>query len=195
MGARHMAMKRCNKGHYFDSDKHTTCPSCGVPYLHIDPAVGSGKAAATQGEGFDAPTRARNQAPAASLERDPGATVGVACKKTGIDPVVGWLVCVEGVERGRDYRICSERNFIGRDAKMDICIGGDDSISRENHAIISFNPKKCSFLLTPGESRGIVYLNDDEVAVPMELQAYDTIELGQTKLMFLPWCGEKFKWV
>ena len=122
------------------------------------------------------------------------ATVSVVRKKIGIDPVVGWLVCIEGAEKGRDCRIRSERNFVGRDPKMDICIGGDDSISRDNHAVISFNPKKNTYRLTPGESRGIINLNEEEVATPTVLNAYDKIELGQTKLLFVPFCGKDFTW-
>lgn len=191
-----MTMKRCENGHYFDSEKHTSCPSCGVADLHIEPTVAKGRSEpAAQGRAdLDTPTVARGQIKAAAVERDPGATVGVIRKKMGIDPVVGWLVCIEGAEKGRDYRIRSERNFVGRDAKMDICIGGDDAISRDNHAVISFNPKKNTYLLTPGEGRGIIYLNEEEVATPAELKAYDMIELGQTKLLFVPFCGENFKW-
>lgn len=191
-----MAMKRCDNGHYFDSDKHTTCPSCGVANLHIEATVAKGRAgsAAQARNDLDIPTVARGQVKSDVIERDPGATVGVVRKKMGIDPVVGWLVCIEGPEKGRDYRIRSERNFVGRDPKMDICIGGDDAISRDNHAVISFNPKKNTYLLTPGEGRGIIYLNEDEVATPAELKAYDIIELGQTKLLFVPFCGENFKW-
>ena len=70
----------------------------------------------------------------------------------GIDPVVGWIVCVEGQDKGRDYRIRTERNFIGRNDSNDIVIKGDDSISRERHAIISFNPRTNSFRLAPGDS-------------------------------------------
>ena len=192
-----MVMKRCDSGHYFDSEKHSSCPSCGVANLHIQPTVAAGRTgmATPARPDFDSPTVARGQAKPASSERDPGATVGVVRKKMGIDPVVGWLVCIEGPEKGRDYRIRSERNFVGRDPKMDICIGGDDAISRDNHAVISFNPKKNSYLLTPGEGRGIIYLNEDEVATSTELKAYDTIEIGQTKLLFVPFCGENFKWV
>lgn len=208
-----MAMKRCDNGHYYDSGKHTTCPSCGVADLHIEPTIARGRNSAvspsrpnldvpTRPRGQqarpapaeDAKTRGRDQQAAPELVRDPGATVAVVRKKMGIDPVVGWLVCVEGAERGRDYRIRSERQYIGSAQKMDICIGGDDTISRENHAAISFNPKKGTFLVLPGDGRGIIYLNDDEVATPTELQAYDVIELGQTKLMFVPFCGEQFKW-
>lgn len=190
-----MAMKRCEIGHYYEADKNISCPFCGVVDLHIDPTVAkvrTGAASQAQADP-DAPTAARGQARHA-VERDPGATVGVVRKKMGIDPVVGWLVCIDGPEKGRDYRIRSERNFVGRDPKMDICIGGDDAISRDNHAVISFNPKKNTYLLMPGEGRGIIYLNEEEVAVPMELKAYDMMEIGQTRLLFVPFCGENFKW-
>ncbi|WP_424766536.1 hypothetical protein [Paenibacillus sp. sgz302251] len=30
----------------------------------------------------------------------------------GIDPVVGWLVCVEGPHKGNDFRLHSERNLL-----------------------------------------------------------------------------------
>ncbi len=191
-----MTMKRCDNGHYFETEKYTSCPSCGVANLHIQPTVAVGRMSPADQvrNDLDIPTVARGQAKPAAVERDPGATVGVVRKKMGIDPVVGWLVCIEGAEKGRDYRIRSERNFVGRDPKMDICIGGDDAISRDNHAVISFNPKKNTYLLTPGEGRGIIYLNEEEVATPTELKAYDMIELGQTKLLFVAFCGENFKW-
>ena len=77
---------------------------------------------------------------------------------------------------------------------MDICIRGDDAISRENHAVISFNPRNSSFKLQPGDGRGLVYLNGDDIDVPVSIKPYDLIELGQTKLLFMPFCGEKFQW-
>lgn len=112
----------------------------------------------------------------------------------GVDPVVGWLVCIEGPERGRDYRLHTERNFIGRDPSMDVAITGDPSISRANHAVISYNPKRHTFRLAPGDSRGLAYLNDEEVIAPVALAPYDRIELGETTLLFIPFCGERFVW-
>ena len=194
-----MSMKRCEKGHYYDPDKHSSCPSCGVPDLNVGKTVPRKDVGqAPQSGSADTPTdkagvtRRRGQPiidPAAE-----GQTVGVFRKKTGIDPVVGWLVCIEGADRGRDYRIRSEKNFIGRSEKMQICIRNDESVSRENHAAVSFNPKKSTFKIHPGDSRGLVYLNDEDVDVPVELKPHDIIELGQTKLMFVPLCGEKFQW-
>jgi len=127
-------------------------------------------------------------------EPEEGVTVGYYRKKIGIDPVVGWLVCIEGEDRGRDYRLHSERNFIGRSEKMDVCIRGDETISRENHAVISFNPRNNAFKLQPGDGRGLVYLNGEDLDVPLPLEPYDVLELGQTRLMFIPFCGERFKW-
>jgi hypothetical protein len=181
-------MIRCPNGHYYDPAKHTDCPACGVQSLEV------------------VPTRARPVAPPpvaevqATRARAPGiagdiqATVGLLRKKTGLDPVVGWLVCIEGPDRGRDYRIRSEKNFIGRDPRMDICVAGDEGISRDHHAAISFNPRNNRFRLLPGDGRGLVYLNGEEVDAPRELKARDLIELGQSRLMFLPFCGPEFQW-
>jgi hypothetical protein len=77
---------------------------------------------------------------------------------------------------------------------MDVAITGDATVSRENHAVVSFNPKRQSFRLAPGDSRGLVYLNDEEVTLAVELNPYDRIELGETTLLFVPFCGESFSW-
>jgi len=181
-----MKLIRCERGHYYDSEQHKRCPSCGVPGLD------AGNPAQEKGTQPDfKPTQVRGQP---GGQADLGVTVALVRKKIGIDPVVGWLVCVEGPEKGRDYRVRSERNSIGRGADMVICIRGDEAISRENHAFISFNPRKASFRIAPGDGRGMTYLNGEEVDVPMPLNAYDRIELGQTHLLFVPLCGEKFNW-
>lgn len=191
-----MSMKRCENGHYYDSEKHNTCPSCGVSDLEIGKTRPQ-KEKLTALDGLTSQKEERSthrlgQPPVQS--NDEAHTVGFFRKRTGFDPVVGWLVCTEGPSRGRDYRIRSEKNFIGRSQSMNICIQNDESVSRDNHASVSYNPKNKSFKIHPGSSRGLVYLNDEDVDMPRKLSAYDVIELGQTKLMFIPFCGEKFLW-
>ena len=39
-----------------------------------------------------------------------------------------------------------------------------------------------------------VYLNGEEVFSATPLQAYDLIDFGETKLLFVPLCGERFTW-
>lgn len=127
-------------------------------------------------------------------------TIGVIRKSVvnednvGINPVTGWLVCVQGRDKGRDYRIYSGNNFIGRSEAMDICIRGDDTISREKHACISYDYKNNLFYIYQGSSSGLVYHNNEAVLIPHLLSPYDLIEVGKTKLMFVPFCGEKYSW-
>jgi hypothetical protein len=111
-----------------------------------------------------------------------------------IDPVTGWLVCFEGPQMGRDYRIMAEKNFIGRAEDMHIQIIGDNKIARRNHAIIAYDPMKRKTLLLPGDSSGLVYLNDEAVYTPTELSAFHVIQLGASKFLFIPLCGEHFEW-
>lgn len=176
-----MDLRRCNLGHLFDPSKHMSCPFCGVPDLNIKK---------TQPKRLDDYQYDK----AEFIEKEIGKTIGALRKKIGIDPVVGWLVCIKGPDRGQDYRIRSERNFIGRSKAMDICIAGDNSISRERHAAISYNPKKNSFRVTPGESNGLVYLNGEDIETPADLNPYDLLQLGETELVFIPFCGEAFQW-
>jgi Inner membrane component of T3SS, cytoplasmic domain len=196
-----MALKRCENGHYFDPAKHTSCPSCGVQNINFEPT--KKKADAPAGGGTPAtigtpPAQPRADAPpkAARPPADDGKTVVVPPGKgaEGLNPVVGWLVCVDGPDRGRDFRIKSQKNFVGRSQTMDIYIAGDESISREKHAAISYNPKNRQFKVHAGESRGLVYLNGEEVDGTSALKAGDHIELGRTKLMFVPLCTESFNW-
>ena len=76
-----------------------------------------------------------------------------------VPPVAGWLVCIEGASKGTDYRIHSEYNYIGRSTSMDICIKGDPTISRENHAIIAYDPIDRLFYFAPSGGGSIVRLN------------------------------------
>ena len=123
-----------------------------------------------------------------------GKTVGMMQSQMGFDPVVGWLACVAGPSKGKSYTVRGGINSIGRSERMDIVVTGDLKISAENHAKISYSEKNNRFNLLPGEGRNIVYLNDEEVFAPVPLHAYDVIDFGETKLLFVPLCGEKFSW-
>lgn len=136
-----------------------------------------------------------NQAAAISSELpDEEKTVSIYQAKKGIDPVAGWLVCVEGQDFGGSFTIKSGRNFIGRSSGMDISLRGDNSISREKHAIILYEPKRREFIAQAGESRELFYLNEEVVLNPVKLKRGDILTIGNTQLMFFPCCGEDFSW-
>ena len=211
-----MALIRCQQGHFYDPSRHNACPYCGsMPPGGMGateaqppmgpPPIGSGQApiGATRPMrdtpppvvGPTVPIRQGNT-PLVGGKKSPeeGRTVAVDMKKVGIDPVVGWLVCIKGPSRGRDYRIRSGRNGIGRSEAMDVQITGDDTVSRENHAFLVYEPRKRIFSIRPGDGRGLVYLNGDEVIQASDIKGYDIIELGETQLMFVPLCSDKFNW-
>ncbi len=199
-------LTRCNNGHYYDAQKHTSCPFCGVQSLDIEikktmaKKTNAGENASREepAASQEPDTRDRPAASGPAASRDSGGdsakTVGIFRKHLGLELVVGWVVAIEGPEKGSDYRITPEKNFIGRAEGMDIRIAGDESISRENHAVISYNPKNNTFRVYPGGSRGLVYLNDEELITPEILKSHDIIQLGGTKLLFVPLCGEDFRW-
>ena len=113
---------------------------------------------------------------------------------TSFDPVVGWLVCIEGATKGNDYRIHSQNNYIGRSAKMDISIPGDPHISAENSAIIAYDNEDRVFYFGPSTGRNIVRVNGKPALNAAQLEAYDVLTIGTTKLLFVPLCGDRFDW-
>ena len=68
------------------------------------------------------------------------------------------------------------------------------AFARENHARLAYDPRHNSYQLIPGDSTNNIYLNDIPVYAPAVLAAYDVVELGQSKFVFLPLCGDRFQW-
>ncbi|MCB0324265.1 MAG: FHA domain-containing protein [Bdellovibrionales bacterium] len=178
-----MATKRCSNGHHFDPTKHASCPLC----RKVD--FGASR---TEALSPSAGPPVTPQVP----PRVGGQTVALYAAQSGtaVDPVVGWLVCTAGPDRGRDFRLHSERNFIGRAPEMDVSIPGDQTISRERHAVLTYNPKTRGFKVAPGEARGLTFLNSEEVETPTAILRGDRLEIGKTELMLVPLCGEDFDW-
>ncbi len=199
-----MEMKKCARGHYYDASIHAECPYCsnangGGATLPLEGFGAGGDGSPTMpltgagGSGDDGKTMPLNSA-INNSDPDEGRTVALIKEDKGIDPVVGWLVCVDGKEKGRDYRIHADNNFIGRSDRMDICIRGDESNCTYNHAIISYDIQDNVFYLSSGDGRAIVRVNDKAIFQTLELKAHDRVTIGKTVCEFIPFCDEKFSW-
>lgn len=210
-----MAFTECANGHLYDSDLYSVCPYCNGGGNRIEFGAGAasdiGKTAPVGG-GFGPSGSAPSGGPVGVAEigatvapqgyrkakekeeDDMGKTVGVFQKNMKMEPVVGWLVCIEGPDKGKDFRIWAKNNTIGRSEKMDICIKGDTTISRENHARLAYDDKHNNFHLIPAESTNNIYLNEEPIYIPTKLGEYDVIEFGDSKFVFVPFCNEKFTW-
>ena len=125
----------------------------------------------------------------------PAAAAAAAPVQQGTgDPVVGWLVCIQGPCLGWSFQIGAGNNTIGRKEDNRIVIPNDMKISGIRHASIAYEPKRRNFYLHPGEASGLTYLNDEYITASRMLSSRDIIELGDSKLMFIPLCGEDFSW-
>lgn len=109
-------------------------------------------------------------------------------------PLTGWLVCIDGAEKGKDYRIHEEYNYIGRSPKMDVCIAGDGSVSWERHAIIAYDREERMFFFAPSSGGSIVRHNGRAVLNNVQLKGGDQLKIGNSTFLFVPFCGENFQW-
>ena len=115
-------------------------------------------------------------------------------QETGIDPVVGWLIALNGESRGKDFRLHADNNFIGRDPRMDVCLLDDIAVSRNKHAVISYDTVSGKFFISVAQGRSIIRVNGEPMLSTRELDSYDEITIGNTRLMFYPLCSDRFKW-
>lgn len=146
----------------------------------------------------------RPTAPAVSPSAPPsqGGGAGLAAHGTEpaeqpspLEPVVGWLVVVDGAGRGQTVPFYSGMNSVGREIGQRVRIAfGDQEISREGHFFVTYEPKKRTFHLNHGGRTNLVYHNGDALLAPVALSKGDMIEVGKTKLMFVPLCGPDFSW-
>lgn len=113
---------------------------------------------------------------------------------TDLLPCVGWVVAIEGPNRGRDYRIHSGYNYLGRKTG-DIVISGDDTISGERDASITYVYQTKKFYIAHENGRNVLLANNiPVVGGGTELHNFDIITIGNTKLIFIALCGENFNW-
>lgn len=110
------------------------------------------------------------------------------------DPVVGWLVVVEGPGKGSAVQIGNGQNTIGREESRIRLNFGDPQISRTDHAVISYDPRANQFYIQQGKGVNLVYLEGSPVLSPTLLEHGSTVSIGGTTLRFVAFCDDKFRW-
>ncbi len=202
-------------GHPYDSAKNPRCPRCGG-FAPTENPGGTGGFTPTEplGGGFT-PTEAPMGAAGGPYNANFGATMppdGTPAAGGGsnpfdvptvvgggradgdlAEPVVGWLVCIEGPARGTDYRLHAGYNYIGRESG-DVRIRGDQQISRQNHAMVAYDSGEHLYFVGPSAGRNLIKVNGHAVLQAVEIKNYDVISIGTTKLIFMGLCGQQFSW-
>ena len=191
-------LEQCPNGHYYNSALHPTCPICAqgsIPATEPFPATSApgGTYMADSPYMAENPVSVDRSVSTPSTPFQPTMIGGDLNVPGGVEPVVGWLVCVEGPMRGNDYRLHAGYNYIGRELG-DVRISGDQQISRQNHAMVAFDDADGIYYAGPSAGRNLLKVNGKTVLNAVELNRYDIISIGTTKLMFVPLCGEHFSW-
>ena len=196
-----MELKYCENGHAYDPSITPECPECAAKRafkgtISLNGGIRSGNAAA-YGKTMPLVAQPENGSPAAAESYSKTMPVHYGESRPGnqvIFPVAGWIVCREGAEWGKSFPVHEQNNYIGRAESNDICLAADPTVSREHHAVIAYDSRSRVFYFSPSTGASIIYLNGQPVFNTVSLKAYDELEIGKCKFLFIPLCGENFQW-
>lgn len=111
------------------------------------------------------------------------------------DPVVGWLVITSGPGKGLGLKLGIGMNAIGRDPTNRIALDyGDQKISREKHCVVTFEPKRRVFYIQHEGGTNLTYVGDAVVLQTQQLHNGEIVQIGDTEMRFIAFCGEDFSW-
>lgn len=113
------------------------------------------------------------------------------------DLVIAWLAVVNTSSRGKIFTLSRPRNTVGRsdpEHPVDIDLRNDRGVSRGAQAMIVYDPLNKKFFLQSTGGKTFVYVNKELLLDHTELKAYDIIKVGETDLVFVPLCTDKFTW-
>lgn len=171
-----MQLTKCENNHFYDSDKFLSCPHCAnqMAGVTIQDPLGANQ----------------NQIPTAT----PQSGNVQKYEQLTYGKTVGWLVCIEGTMVGESFPLREGDNFIGRAANMDIALIYETTVSREKHAVISYDPKKNVCVLYSQNHHDQTFCNARQVKSRRTLKNRDVITFGDCSFIFVPFCNSSFSW-
>lgn len=192
-----MPKVRCEDNkHDYNTDQNSKCPYCrAVPKTR---QVASPGVQALRSPAETRPVNQGGQTPRSPAETRPAPPVGgggtIREPKLRFSPPVGWLVCTDGADKGKDYRIIHGRNLIGRGGNSNIRIIRDMAVSDQEHAELMYDNDD-GFLFRHLKGASLAKVNGKSAREFVKIKRGDVIQVGQTMLLFVPLCDENFSWV
>lgn len=192
-------IKKCAVcGEAYDIRRNPSCPNCNKPVVSAGgaaPEPSDNDVTVIQKANF---TSTHDETVSVEPDKadDPNdVTIGVSFTDSGNKrgEITGWLVCVDGPDMGKDFRLRYNNNFVGRDMDMDVCIASDKAVHKKKHLTVVFEPHEQKFFCGP-LGGAVCYLNGENLSKMTEIRDFDRIKLGSTELIFRSLCGEGYKW-
>lgn len=189
-----MSIIRCPRGHFYDDEKYDSCPTCSKSggfgwQMDNEKTVSLDM----MGGGVNE-IRLTAEEPERQQIRgawDSEKTVALT-EYEKPELLVGWLVCISGPMKGKDYRLYCGFNRLGRNMDSDICVQ-DPEVAGTMHCAVVYDEKGECFYLTPGKGSS-TYLNQEAIQKAVKLQERDRIQVGSSILEFVPFCKGDYTW-
>ena len=204
-----MAITNCPNGHYYDNAIFSECPYCRKTGQQPDHFGNTEFARAMFGTNPASPSHNRKtrivNSEMSSMENQQN-SINSSGQKTQMyydtskyseDPAAGWLVCVSGPDKGKDFCVITEKTLIGRSGSNSYKVElSDGKISRNSAvAVIAYLPDTHSFVISPVPGGNLfVRLNNRGIQGPCALNDNDIIHIGDTVLVFISFCNQNFDW-
>ncbi|MBP5491703.1 MAG: hypothetical protein J6Y08_02550 [Clostridiales bacterium] len=128
---------------------------------------------------------------------DPNATVAMTESDMDYIPRMharAFLVCIDGPMTGASFVFSETSAVIGRQKNYEIALHRDITVSRSPHANLKYDKDRMIYSIAPASSDKKVSVNGIFINQEYNLNLYDVIGIGQTRLLFIPVCSEKFSW-
>lgn len=189
-----MSIIQCPHGHFYDDEKYSTCPSCMKPTgfrWQLD------RQKTVSLDSMEAQEEVTVRLTAETPEKqsyiagwDSEKTVALSGTEESLF-LSGWLVCIQGPMKGKDYRLYPGFNRIGRSLASDICLQ-DPQVSN-THCSVVYDQKSRRFFLVPGKGTA-VYMENKLIQNAVELQEGSRFSLGSSTLELIPFCKGDHVW-
>ncbi|MCI9162052.1 MAG: hypothetical protein HFG59_02175 [Lachnospiraceae bacterium] len=105
--------------------------------------------------------------------------------------VAGWLVCVNGPERGCDYRLYKGFNRLGNGERTDILVR-DPGLAAVAVAVVYDDRSNAFFAVQQPGAQAL--LNGEELEGAVRISSGDLIKAGESEFEFVAFCREGRVW-
>jgi hypothetical protein len=111
------------------------------------------------------------------------------------EPVVAWLVIVNGPGQGKSLELSYGMSIVGWGSQNRVRIDfGDAKISEDDHFRIAYDGENREFHLIPGRGTNLVYLMGKPLLGPQLLSNGAEFRVGATTLRFVQLCSREWDW-